>query len=189
MRQITPPFSSTLATKHLVCFQALNANNLQLDAIWLTHAHFDHIGAVADIKDVLDVPVYLHPDDKVLYENGYQAAQLWDIPFRQPTTPTQPLEANQVLTFGGAEVQCLFTPGHAPGHISFYLPSEKRVIAGDALFKGSIGRTDLPLGDQAQLLESIHSQLLTLPDDTVVYPGHGPETTIGAEKRSNPFLQ
>ena len=168
--------------------ETLTTNDLQLDAIWLTHAHFDHIGAVADIKDTLDVPVLLHPDDEILYKNGYQAAQLWDIPFQQPTTPTQPLEPGQVLTFGGAEVKCLFTPGHAPGHISFHLPSEGIVIAGDALFKGSIGRTDLPLGNHAQLLESIHSQLMTLPDETVVYPGHGPETTVGAEKRTNPFL-
>lgn len=168
--------------------EALNANDLKLDAIWLTHAHFDHIGAVADIKDVLDVPVYLHPDDEVIYKSGSQAAQLWDISFRQPTGETQPLEADQVLVFGNAEVKCLFTPGHAPGHISFYLPSEGVVIAGDALFKSSIGRTDLPLGNHAQLLESIHTQLMNLPGDTVVYPGHGPETTVGAEKRNNPFL-
>ena len=167
---------------------ALKTNGLQLDAIWLTHAHFDHIGAVAAIKDVLDVPVYLHPDDEVIYKSGSQAAQLWDIPFRQPTGATQPLEPDQVLTFGDTEVKCLFTPGHAPGHISFYLPSEGYVIAGDALFKGSIGRTDLPLGDHAQLLESIRTHLMTLPDNTVVYPGHGPETTVGAEKRTNPFL-
>ena len=113
---------------------------------------------MADIKDVLDVPVYLHPADELLYKKRLPGGAALGHPLspaRRP--PTQPLEAAQVLTFGGAEVQCLFTPGHAPGHISFYLPSEGYVIAGDALFKGSIGRTDLPLGDQAQLLESIQN--------------------------------
>ena len=167
---------------------ALEQASLTLEAIWLTHAHFDHVGAVADLLDKLTVPVYLHPADQTLYENAAQAAQRWGIPLRQPTTPTRALEDGDTLKLGDTEVQCLFTPGHAPGHISFYLPSEGYVLAGDALFKGSIGRTDLPLGDHAQLLESIETKLLPLPDNTVVYPGHGPETTIGAEKRNNPFL-
>ena len=161
---------------------------LELSAIWLTHAHFDHIGAIADIAAVWSVPVLLHPDDRVLYANAHQAAQMWDVPFKQPTTPTTDLSAGQVLNVAGQEVHCLFTPGHAPGHIAFYLPSEGYVLAGDALFQGSIGRTDLPLGNHEQLLESVRTQLLTLPDETVVYPGHGPKTTVGAEKRSNPFL-
>jgi hydroxyacylglutathione hydrolase len=169
--------------------KTLKAKSLTLQAIWLTHAHFDHIGAIAEIQETLgEVPVYLHPNDNVLFENGHVAAARWEIPFKQPTSQILPLEDKQILTFAGEEIHCLFTPGHAPGHIAFYIPSENTVIAGDALFKGSIGRTDLPMGNHQQLLESIRSRLFTLPDETVVYPGHGPTTTIGVEKRTNPFL-
>jgi hydroxyacylglutathione hydrolase len=169
--------------------KALGDKSLTLEAIWLTHAHFDHIGAIAGLQEAIgEVPVYLHPNDNVLFENAHLAAQRWEIPFQQPTTTTLPLEDKQVLKFSGVDVQCLFTPGHAPGHLAFYLPSGKAVIAGDALFKGSIGRTDLPMGNHQQLLESIRVKLFTLPDETVVYPGHGPTTTIGVEKRTNPFL-
>ena len=99
-----------------------------------------------------------------------------------------PLEDGQILTLGSLQAHCLFTPGHAPGHIAFYLPEEGVVIAGDALFQGSIGRTDLPGGNHARLLESIRTKLLTLPPETKVYPGHGPATTVGEEAQSNPFL-
>lgn len=166
----------------------LKRQGLTLDAIWLTHAHFDHIGAVEGITAFHNVPVLLHPDDKELYANGFKAAAIWNIPFQQPTAPTTDLAAGQVLNFAGVNVQCLFTPGHAPGHISFYLPSEGFVLAGDALFEGSIGRTDLPGGNTELLLESIKTKLLTLPDNTVVYPGHGHKTTIAKEKEYNPFI-
>jgi hydroxyacylglutathione hydrolase len=163
--------------------------SLKLNAIWLTHAHFDHIGAIAEIQETLgDIPVYLHSNDDVLFENAHLAAQRWEIPFRQPKTKTLALSDGQVLEFANVKIHCLFTPGHAPGHIAFYIPSENAVIAGDALFKGSIGRTDLPMGNHQQLLESIRSKLFTLPDETVVYPGHGPTTMIGFEKKTNPFL-
>lgn len=168
--------------------EALERETLSLKEIWLTHAHFDHIGALADIVEVYPVPVRLHPADKPLYEHAAQAAQLWALPFRQPQTPTQDIADGQVIHFAGADVQCLFTPGHAPGHVAFYLPSEGYVIAGDALFRGSIGRTDLPMGNAAQLLESIQTRLFGLPEDTLVYPGHGPETSVGLEKRTNPFF-
>ncbi len=168
--------------------EALEPRRLELIAIWLTHAHFDHVGGIAGILKSCEVPIYLHPADRALYQNAKQAAERWDIPFEQPTAETLELRGGQVLTLAGHEVRCLFTPGHAPGHIAFYLSAEGFVLAGDALFQGSIGRTDLPLGNHEQLLESIRSQLLTLPDDTVVYPGHGPETTIGFERAHNPFL-
>lgn len=171
-----------------VLLEALRKDALSLQAIWLTHAHFDHIGAVEAIKAVHDVPVLLHPADKALYDNAYKAAQAWGIPFTQPTVATTDISEGQTLMLATSLVQCLFTPGHAPGHISFYLPEQGIVIAGDALFQGSIGRTDLPLGNHEELIHSIRTELLTLPDATVVYPGHGPETTIGVEKISNPFL-
>lgn len=167
----------------------LKDKSLTLQTIWLTHAHFDHTGAIAEIQEAIsDIPVYLHPNDNVLLVNGHLAAARWEIPFKQPTTTTLPLEDNQILRFAGVDVRCLFTPGHAPGHIAFYIPNLKAVIAGDALFRGSIGRTDLPMGNHQQLLDSIRSRLFALPDETVVYPGHGPTTTIGFEKRTNPFL-
>lgn len=168
---------------------ALEEHQLELKAIWLTHAHFDHVGALADIKDAHEVPVHLHPADEPLLEHAADAAAMWDIPLRQPTTDFVPLGEHERLQLGNLNVTCLFTPGHAPGHIAFYLPDEALVIAGDALFKGSIGRTDLPLGNHQQLLDSIKTQLLTLPPETKVYPGHGPETTIEEEARLNPFLK
>jgi hydroxyacylglutathione hydrolase len=169
--------------------QALESRQLNLQAIWLTHSHFDHIGAIADIQDALgNIPVYLHPEDKIIFNNSYKAAQLWEIPFRQPQTETLDLVDGQVLKLANTEVHCLFTPGHAPGHISFYVSSESFVLSGDALFKGGIGRTDFVMGNHKRLLESIRNKLFTLPDDTVVYSGHGEKTTIGFERQTNPFL-
>jgi hydroxyacylglutathione hydrolase len=169
--------------------EALERAGLTLEAIWLTHAHFDHVGGIEGVRRRFPVPVLLHPDDLPLYQHAQEAARRWDIPFEQPSAETTDLTAGQVLTFAGREVRCLFTPGHAPGHVAFYLPAEGVVLAGDALFQGSIGRTDLPFGNHDQLLKSIRRELLTLPDETQVLPGHGPTTTIGQERRHNPFLQ
>lgn len=168
---------------------ALEPQRLELQAIWLTHAHFDHLGALAAVLAVREVPVYLHPADRILYQRAAESAALWGLPLEQPQAETLALEDGQRLGLASHEVRCLHTPGHAPGHIAFYLPAEGLVLAGDALFQGSIGRTDLPFGDHGQLIRSIRDKLLTLPDETVVYPGHGPETTVGAERRHNPFLQ
>ena len=159
-----------------------------LVAILLTHAHFDHVGAVEDIVEALAVPVYMHLADKVLYDNAAASAALWQIEIRQPTAKTTDLGDAQVLEFGDSKIECLFTPGHAPGHVAFYIESEKLLLSGDALFKGSIGRTDFPYANHEQLIKSIKEKLLVLPDDTNVYSGHGDGTTIGHEKKYNPFL-
>ena len=161
---------------------------LELTAVWLTHAHFDHVGALADVLDRFPVPVYLHPDDWELLGNAAASAAYFGLTLRQPDVTPLPLKHAQVLKVGGLEATCLYTPGHAPGHISFHVPAAGFVLAGDALFQGSVGRTDLPGGSHEQLLGSIRRELLTLPDETVVYPGHGPATTVGVEQRTNPFL-
>ncbi len=163
-------------------------NGFELTAVWLTHAHFDHIGALAAVHRQFPVPVYLHENDRELFTHAAESAAFFGLTLEQPVLETTPLTHAQTLTLGEHEATCLFTPGHAPGHIAFYLPEHGTVLAGDALFQGSVGRTDLPGGDHAQLLASIRRELLTLPNETRVLPGHGPETTIGAERRTNPFL-
>jgi glyoxylase-like metal-dependent hydrolase (beta-lactamase superfamily II) len=158
-----------------------------LDRILLTHAHFDHIGAVADLVDATHAPVALHPLDlPLLRADG--GARLWNIPMRSAPDPDLALEHGQVLEVGTLRFETRFAPGHTPGHVVFYLANEKAVFGGDVLFQASIGRTDLPGGDFDTLIASIHEQLLTLPDDVIVYPGHGPPTTIGDERLMNPFL-
>ncbi len=157
-------------------------------AVYLTHAHFDHVAGLMDLLDHGDVPVYLDPRDRVLFDRAAASAAHYGIRVRQPEGATLPLAHGQEFQVGDTTLRCLWTPGHAPGHMAFYAPSEGLVLAGDALFRGSIGRTDLPFGDTAQLLESIRSQLLSLPPETRVLPGHMDETTIAQEAEHNPFL-
>ncbi|MDX2004574.1 MAG: MBL fold metallo-hydrolase [Meiothermus sp.] len=157
---------------------------LKPEAILLTHGHFDHVGAIEGLKH-LNLSVYLHPQDLALYTMAAESAGRWGIPLAQPTAPTLPLEPGQRLEFGlGLEV--LFVPGHSPGHVAFYTPGH--LIGGDVLFKGGIGRYDLPSSNAQDLMASLQ-RLMQLPPETVVYPGHGPRTTIGEERRSNPYLQ
>lgn len=172
----------------------LRERGVRLHAVWLTHAHFDHVGGITALLahrppgGPKEVPVLLHPADDVLLANAVAAAARWSIHIDAPPTDTEPLAHGQELRVGGVRVQALHTPGHAPGHIAFYVPEYAVVLSGDALFKGSVGRTDLPLSDGRQLRDSIRRELLTLPDDTAVLPGHGPTTSIGAERYGNPFL-
>jgi len=162
---------------------------LTVEQILLTHAHIDHVGAVAAMKRHFGVGVALHPADQPTYDLLPMQAQWTGMPAPEPFTIERSLVSGEKIDCLGREMQVLFTPGHSPGSVSFYLPEEGKVIAGDALFRGSIGRTDLPGGDHDLLIRSIQKRLLVLPPETEVYPGHGESTTIGQEIRKNPYLQ
>ncbi len=158
--------------------------------VCLTHAHFDHVGGLAELLRAFALPVRMHDADRPLLEHAERAAASWGFAIEAPPTETVPVTHGQTLRVGahGLTARALHTPGHAPGHLAFHLAAHGVVIDGDALFRGSVGRTDLPFGDPEALLASIRRELLSLPDDTRVLPGHGPETTIGLERRTNPFL-
>ncbi|WP_066064258.1 MBL fold metallo-hydrolase [Neobacillus soli] len=168
----------------------LNQRKLKPSAIFLTHAHFDHIGAVDVIRDFYGIPVYLHKqEEKWLGDPSLNGSQLFMIQDAVKIKPAEHILKNEgQMTIGDFEFSIFHTPGHSPGSVSYYFKNDGFVISGDALFQASIGRTDLPGGNESQLLKSIHEKLLTLPEDTYVLSGHGPVTTIGDEMDSNPFL-
>jgi len=157
--------------------------------VWLTHAHFDHIGGLAALADALPTwpLVAMHPADLWLWrlEGG---APLFGFHLDPGPEPSVFLQPGQRLRVGATEFQVRHAPGHTPGHVMFYAPAERLLLAGDVIFRESIGRTDLPQGDLDTLLRSIHEHVLPLPDETRILPGHGPETTVGHERRFNPFL-
>ena len=166
---------------------AVRAAGLKVTHVLLTHAHFDHIGAADEVVKASGAPLALHPDDLPLLQAG-GGALFFDIqPPPIPAAVTS-LAAGQAIGVGELTLRVLHTPGHSPGHVTFYAPAEGALFDGDVLFAGGIGRTDMPGGSFEVLMRSIGEQLMTLPDDTVVYPGHGPATTIGRERRSNPWL-
>lgn len=165
--------------------RALQLSGATLEAIWLTHAHIDHVGAIAAVRRLHDVPIHLHPADRPLYENaGWQAAQ-YGLPFDAPPPPDRDLAEGDVLTVGNEEFRVLHTPGHAPGHCVF--EGNGVILGGDLLFAGSIGRTDLPFADPRAMADSL-ARVSGLEPALVVHPGHGPSTSIGRELETNPFL-
>jgi hydroxyacylglutathione hydrolase len=167
----------------------LQKHSLKVKAIVITHAHIDHIGGAAKLKALTGAPVHMNQDDAELYDRlDVQAGWLGMETPERTAIDTEAREGDS-LKLGGAEFKVLHTPGHTQGSISLWIPAENKLVAGDTLFRDSIGRTDLPGGDGRQILRSIHTKLLTLPADAVVIPGHGPNTTIGREKERNPFLR
>lgn len=165
----------------------LHSEEWRATAIWLTHAHIDHIAGVGRVKDVTGVPVFLHPLDRRLYDAAPLQAAAFGLQVDPPPPPDAELAEGQTLRVGSWSFEVMHLPGHAPGHVAFV--GHGLALAGDVLFQGSIGRTDLPGGDTRTLLDSIRGKLFTLPNDTMVLPGHGPPTTIGAEKLANPFVK
>lgn len=165
---------------------AAAAEGAEIDSILLTHAHVDHIGGVAAAKRETGAPVYLHKSDAELYRAAPLQARGFGLQLEQPPEPDRELEDGQVLEVGKGTLEVRHTPGHSPGHVC--LVGDGFALVGDCVFAGSIGRTDLPGGDYQTLMDSINEKLLTLPDDTVLYSGHGPETTVGRERTANPFL-
>jgi hydroxyacylglutathione hydrolase len=163
----------------------VRAAGVELKEIWLTHAHIDHIGAVAEIKRVWNVPVLLHDADLVLYRRGSHQAALYGLEFQQPADPERSLSDGDTLTVGPERFTVRHTPGHSPGHVVFQ--GTNVMIGGDLLFAGSIGRTDLPFSNP-DAMEASLALVASFDPDLVVYPGHGPPTNIGTELATNPFL-
>jgi len=164
---------------------AVRQSGATLRAIWVTHPHVDHVGAIAGIKREMDVPVYAHPDGRPLYDGAEEQGRAFGLEVEQPPPPDVEMHEGDRLRVGKHEFDVIETPGHAPGHVVIH--GHGMAFVGDCLFAGSIGRTDLPLGNGAELARSL-DRICELGDATTVYPGHGPVTTVGREKMSNPFL-
>lgn len=168
--------------------QFINDNHLTVKQVILTHCHFDHVFGLKKVCETFSLIPKMHPAEEVLLNYASVAAERWQIPFTNwYKGEFTAIDENDTINLGGDELSILHTPGHSPGSLSFYCKNDGFVISGDVLFFNSIGRTDLPLCNHEELLQSIHNKLYTLPNETVVYSGHGPKTNIGYEKDTNPF--
>ena len=184
---IDPGCYSSSERERLVKF--IDSENLKPVKIVNTHGHFDHIMGNAFVATEWGIKTYIHPQDKPHLERAQKYSELFGYSIEQPPLDTIDIDDGDKITFGKSSVTVMHTPGHTRGGVSLYNIEEKFVITGDALFAGSIGRTDLPGGDYDQLMESLLGRLVKLGNDFKVYPGHGPVTTIGQELDTNPFLR
>jgi glyoxylase-like metal-dependent hydrolase (beta-lactamase superfamily II) len=166
----------------------ISDNELMVEKLLNTHCHLDHIFGNKWIHEKYGLELFLHPEEEKILAFGPQSGIMWGLPFENYQGPLHFLNEGDEVRLGNDILKVILAPGHSPGSICFYSEEQKFVIGGDVLFRESIGRTDLPLGDHQTLLNSIKNELFILPDEVEVYPGHGPSTTIGWEKAHNPFL-
>ncbi|WP_420148179.1 MBL fold metallo-hydrolase [Spirosoma sp.] len=169
--------------------QFITSNKLNVKYLLLTHSHLDHVFGVAYVKRKFGVSAYLHEQDMVIYNDVPTRCALYGLRGYEPAEIDAFLKEGDQFKFGDTVLDVVFVPGHAPGHVAFINHAERYVIGGDVLFRGSVGRTDFPYCNHADLMTSIQTKFYTLPDDYVVYPGHMESTTIGQEKRTNPFVR
>lgn len=173
-----------------VVLAEVQRRGLTLGQIWLTHAHIDHAGGTAELAAQLTLPIIgPHPADQFWIDGLAEQSRMFGFPPAQPFTPTRWLADGNTVTVGHCTLQVRHCPGHTPGHVVFYSPEIKRAFVGDVLFAGSIGRTDFPQGDHDTLIASIVERLWPMGNDTVFIPGHGPESTFGRERQSNPHVR
>lgn len=166
----------------------IKVNGLKPVLLLNTHCHIDHILGNKWVKDSFNIDFLMHRNDLVVLNNAMNVAKMYGISIEPSPQPDRLLEEGEMISFGNSSLGILFTPGHSPGSISFYSPDDKFIIGGDVLFQSSIGRTDLPGGHYETLMQSIFNKFLILPDEVTVYSGHGPTTTVGEEKKNNPFV-
>lgn len=166
----------------------IDSNGLKPVLLLNTHCHLDHVFGNKWVADTYQLQLHIHPDEKALLDYAPTSGLMWNLPFDNYTGHLLYLREGDTLRLGADTLEVLFTPGHSPGSISFYCREQGFIVSGDVLFRQSIGRTDLPGGDYSTLERSIQQKLYTLPENTIVYPGHGDATTIGFEKNNNPFV-
>ncbi|MGD8413654.1 MAG: MBL fold metallo-hydrolase [Candidatus Latescibacterota bacterium] len=173
-----------------VILNTIDKLHINITAILETHAHVDHVGALAEVKPALGVPVYMHKDEIPLYGTVSKQAAMFGLEPPRTVTIDNTVEDGDEIRVGNLTAKVIHTPGHSPGGVCYHFADQSppRIVVGDVLFKGSIGRTDLPGGSYQTIMETLKNKFLPLPGDTIVYSGHGPETTIAEEKKFNPFF-
>jgi len=168
--------------------EAIDDRDWELTEIWQTHAHVDHVAGLNDVKDARDVPILLHQADQPIYEAVLQQGKMFGFDIEPLPSVDQYVEEGDVVNVGKLEAKVMWLPGHSPGQVAFYFEEQGLFFGGDVVFAGSVGRVDLPGCDPEAMKRSL-KRVKELPDDTVILPGHGPTTTVGQEKKANPFLR